>query len=161
MEFTQPPPRAPDPPPVVVPPPTREAKPIEPIRPDFELDTSAKTSKPENVDSNLMDFSLDPLPPITEPAPPSTPAFATSDGPPALDFDLKGLDLDLGKKTEPTAPSTPPHDEHWYDVQQKFDLAKAYQEMGDKDGARDILKEVLKEGDTEQKAQAQKLLDTL
>ena len=26
-------------------------------------------------------------------------------------------------------------DDHWYDVQTKFDLAKAYQEMGDKEGA--------------------------
>ena len=30
--------------------------------------------------------------------------------------------------------------------------------MGDKDGARDILQEVVKEGDTEQQAQAKKLL---
>ena len=33
--------------------------------------------------------------------------------------------------------------------------------MGDKDGARDILKEVLTEGDAEQQAQAKKLLGTL
>jgi len=33
--------------------------------------------------------------------------------------------------------------------------------MGDKSGARDILQEVLREGDTEQKSQAQKLLGTL
>ena len=52
-------------------------------------------------------------------------------------------------------------DSHWYDVQQKFDLAKAYQEMGDNDGAREILQEVLKEGDAEQMGQAQKLLGTL
>ena len=141
---------------------TTPPKPIEPILPDFELDTNAKTPTPERLDPNLLDFSLDPLPPIgTEPAAPSTPAFATSEGPPALDFDLNGLDLGLGKKSEPAAPSGPARDEHWYEVQQKFDLAKAYQEMGDKDGATDILKEVLKEGDSEQQAQAQKLLDTL
>lgn len=141
---------------------TTPPKPIEPILPDFELDTSPKTGSPARPDPNLLDFSLDPLPPVgSEPPAPSTPAFATSEGPPGLDFDLKGLDLDLGKKSETAPPSAPAHDEHWYDVQQKFDLAKAYQEMGDKDGARDILKEVLKEGDSEQKSQAQKLLDTL
>ena len=51
----------------------------------------------------------------------------------------------------------PPKDAHWYDVQQKFDLAKAYQEMGDRDGARDILREVLKEGDQDQRTQATQL----
>ena len=52
-------------------------------------------------------------------------------------------------------------DDHWYDVQTKFDLAKAYQEMGDKDGAREILKEVLQEGDAKQKTAAQSLLASL
>ncbi len=52
-------------------------------------------------------------------------------------------------------------DDHWYDVQTKFDLAKAYQEMGDKDGAREILQEVIKEGDSAQQAEAKQLLDTL
>ena len=54
-----------------------------------------------------------------------------------------------------------PKDAHWYDVQQKFDLAKAYQEMGDRDGARDILREVLKEGDQDQRTQATQLLAKL
>jgi len=53
------------------------------------------------------------------------------------------------------------HDEKWYDVQTKFDLAKAYQEMGDKEGAREILREVIAEGDTEQKSAAEKVLETL
>jgi len=46
-------------------------------------------------------------------------------------------------------------------VQTKFDLAKAYQEMGDKEGAKEILREVLAEGDAEQKAAANKVLETL
>jgi pilus assembly protein FimV len=46
-------------------------------------------------------------------------------------------------------------------VQQKIDLAKAYEEMGDKDGAREILQEVVKEGDSEQQTQAKKLLGSL
>ena len=33
--------------------------------------------------------------------------------------------------------------------------------MGDKDGAKEILQEVIKEGDAEQKAQAKTLLDSL
>ncbi|WP_417514895.1 FimV/HubP family polar landmark protein [Marinobacter sp.] len=43
----------------------------------------------------------------------------------------------------------------------KLDLARAYIEMGDSDGARDILEEVALEGDDEQKAEAQDLLKNL
>ncbi|MBC7181958.1 MAG: hypothetical protein H5U30_00090, partial [Marinobacter sp.] len=43
----------------------------------------------------------------------------------------------------------------------KLDLARAYIEMGDSDGARDILEEVALEGDESQKAEAQDLLKNL
>ncbi|MGF2734924.1 FimV/HubP family polar landmark protein [Marinobacter sp. DUT-1] len=43
----------------------------------------------------------------------------------------------------------------------KLDLARAYIEMGDSDGARDILEEVALEGDDAQKAEAQDLLKNL
>lgn len=43
----------------------------------------------------------------------------------------------------------------------KLDLARAYIEMGDSDGARDILEEVALEGDETQKAEAQDLLKNL
>ena len=43
----------------------------------------------------------------------------------------------------------------------KLDLARAYVEMGDGDGARDILEEVALEGNEEQKAEAKELLKNL
>ena len=43
----------------------------------------------------------------------------------------------------------------------KLDLARAYIEMGDADGARDILEEVALEGSEDQKAEAQDLLKNL
>lgn len=43
----------------------------------------------------------------------------------------------------------------------KLDLAKAYVEMGDREGAQAILQEVLQEGDDGQKSQAQELLGKL
>lgn len=43
-------------------------------------------------------------------------------------------------------------------VATKLDLAKAFVEMGDGEGARDILEEVLKEGSNEQREAAEKLL---
>jgi len=77
---------------------------------------------------------------------------------PALD--LSGISLDLdGATTNQMGASS--KDDKWYEVQTKFDLAKAYQEMGDNDGAREILKEVISEGDTEQKAAAENVLSSL
>jgi pilus assembly protein FimV len=43
----------------------------------------------------------------------------------------------------------------------KLDLAQAYIDMGDSDGARDILKEVVSEGSAEQKSEAEEMLSRL
>lgn len=45
------------------------------------------------------------------------------------------------------------------EVATKLDLAKAYEEMGDLEGARELLQEVLKEGNTEQQDAARAILD--
>jgi FimV-like protein len=47
------------------------------------------------------------------------------------------------------------------EVGTKLDLARAYMDMGDPEGARSILDEVLKEGSTSQKQEAQRLLESL
>lgn len=47
------------------------------------------------------------------------------------------------------------------EVGTKLDLAKAFIEMGDQDGAKDILKEVVDNGDDDQKQEAQGLLQQL
>ncbi|WP_210639641.1 FimV family protein [Pseudomonas sp. Tri1] len=47
------------------------------------------------------------------------------------------------------------------EVATKLDLAQAYIDMGDNDGARDILGEVLSEGNTTQKSEAQEMLARL
>ena len=84
-------------------------------------------------------------------APPETPAAAP--------MDLSSISLDLGSAGEPSA--APSNDPKWQEVATKLDLAKAYEEMGDKDGARELLNEVMKDGDTAQKGQAQQLLSKL
>jgi pilus assembly protein FimV len=126
----------------------------------LEPPTPATAQAPE---SNIIDFQIE-LPRIE--AAPTTiarPAEAAAD--PGLEFKLEIPDLDLGDKghdkTQVLPAAGAEKDGHWYDVQTKFDLAKAYQEMGDKDGAKEILQEVIKEGDAEQKSQAQTLLDSL
>jgi len=47
------------------------------------------------------------------------------------------------------------------EVATKLDLARAYIDMGDIDGARDILQEVLQEGESQQKEEANKLLSRI
>lgn len=54
-----------------------------------------------------------------------------------------------------------PKDERWQEVATKLDLAKAYQEMGDTAGAREILDEVLRDGDAQQRESAQTLMQQL
>jgi pilus assembly protein FimV len=43
----------------------------------------------------------------------------------------------------------------------KLDLAKAYMDMGDPDGARSMLEEVVAEGNDAQKAEAHRLISEL
>ncbi len=84
-----------------------------------------------------------------------------SDAPKAADapLDLGGLSLDLG--TPGGGEGAGGADPKWQEVATKLDLAKAYQEMGDKDGARELLNEVAKEGDSAQQGQAQQMLSSL
>ena len=133
--------------------------------PDFSLDVPvaepvAAVAAP--AESNVIDFQIE-LPKASDDVPTrasTAPAAAATAGDGGLDFKLDDLSLtlDASPKTEAAGGEK---DGHWYDVQTKFDLAKAYQEMGDKDGAKEILQEVMKEGDGEQKAQAKTLLDSL
>ena len=139
--------------------------------PEFNLDLPPVNAEPEAPvvaaapaaeATNLMDFNLD-LPSLDTPAAPAAAAPAAApaaDG--GLDFkvDLDGINLNLDEKPAASAGGGD-KDAHWNDVQQKFDLARAYQDMGDKDGAKEILNEVMREGDATQKAEAQKLLDSI
>jgi pilus assembly protein FimV len=65
-----------------------------------------------------------------------------------------GEELDLGDELDDTFGDVD-------EVGTKLDLAKAYVDMGDSDGARSILDEVMEEGDDEQKKQAEELLAQL
>lgn len=132
--------------------------------PDFNLDAPAPETAPEAApaapaaDTNMLDFQIELPNASEEPAPSAPSASASADA--GLDFKLDGLNLSMDSEPK-TEAAGGDKDGHWYDVQTKFDLAKAYQEMGDKDGAKEILQEVLKEGDAEQQAQAKTLMDSL
>jgi pilus assembly protein FimV len=85
-----------------------------------------------------------------------------------------GLDLDIGTATVPdtafTATQKLASDDlalpdlepvTMSEVGTKLDLARAYMDMGDPEGARNILEEVMHEGSVAQKQEAQRLLESL
>ena len=81
---------------------------------------------------------------------------------PATPLDLDKLDLSFDPDRPAFEDPTPSVlDGQWHDAATKLDLAKAYQEMGDQEGAREILQEVLHEGDEQQKSEAKSLLAKL
>jgi pilus assembly protein FimV len=101
-----------------------------------------------------MEFTLD-FPSDVKPA--SQTALA-----PAKGVGLSDISLNLDEAITPeTSLTTESKDEQWQEVATKLDLAKAYQEMGDQAGAREILDEVLRDGDASQKATAQALMQQL
>jgi len=131
--------------------------PIELAKPAPALDTS---------------FMLDDLPTLA-------PAERTAAAP---SFDMSGIDLELPQATSATAPAPHAADDFGIDfpfdepatagdfaadtsgnsvmssalmeMETKLDLALAYQEIGDKEGARELLDEVIKGGNSEQVSKA-------
>jgi pilus assembly protein FimV len=77
------------------------------------------------------------------------------------------LDLDIGKQPgadddDPTGTEEAALDpQTMTEVGTKLDLARAYIDMGDPEGARSILEEVLDEGDNKQRHEAQGLIEVL
>ncbi len=138
---------------------------------DFDLGTASKPG-----DSSI-DFEL----PSTEGGDAPSEEAATADA--GLDFkldldtgetkadeprgaatqpvDLASISLDLDSPSKPSSEPTTSTDPKWQEVATKLDLAKAYEEMGDKDGARELLNEVMKEGDAAQQSQARQMLSNL
>ncbi|MGZ8293129.1 MAG: FimV/HubP family polar landmark protein [Telluria sp.] len=143
---------------------------------DFDLPAKSAPSAPASVtgaaDSSLQAddmFAVPDLPfePLDESSPAPAAASGASDAP---RFDMSGIDLDL-----------PPVDQHEtalpdlgeldhlgdagmdadadlssadMEMETKLDLAIAYQEIGDKEGARELLDEVIKGGNASQVGKA-------
>ena len=121
-------------------------------RPSFDQDTGS-TANMEALDSAALDLDL---------------------GGTAEESGANGIDLDVGTPsvTEGTFVQTQkiaagdmalPELEPatMSEVGTKLDLARAYMDMGDPEGARSILAEVLSEGSVSQKQEARRLMDTL
>jgi len=150
--------------------------------PSFDLDLDAQKGGTGSAASDLhtdsspaLDFDLAPSGGAHAPA--EAAAEPPKEEKSGFDFDLSGLEFPgKGAEAKPAAPSqpsgggldladlnldTPAGGGGGEAVGTKLELAKAYLEIGDKDGAREILNEVAKEGSAAQKEEAQKLIASL
>ena len=114
-------------------------------------------AEPEESISFLLDF-----PGVSKSE--YTPPQVASSAP--MNIGLGEINLNLDEPAIPApatgSPSAPPvADTPDDDVATKLDLAKAYQEMGDSQGAREILDEVVRDGNAQQRTAAEALLKSL
>lgn len=143
---------------------------------DFDLDLDTPAEAEAESDAGGLDFDLD----LGEPS------AATEKAAGDLDIDLEAppapdnvIDFDLGESEETSSVgvSAPPLDlsdinldldtpapvaaADSSEVASKLELAQAYEEMGDREGARELLQEVIAEGSPAQQEAARKKLAEL
>ena len=149
--------------------------------PDFDLDLDGGKKAGAHAAPDLplesapsIDFDLAPSAHAA-----SAPAEAHKEEKPSFDFDLSGLDFPSSKPAAAAPAAAAPHSGSMdladlsldapatggggggEAVGTKLELAKAYLEIGDKDGAREILQEVAKEGSSAQREEASRLIASL
>jgi len=113
------------------------------LAPELDVDAAA-----ENVEAPQLEPATEDVPELaaeanTEVANAAEPTEEPGD----LNLDDLDDDLDFLSGTD--------------ESETKLDLARAYIDMDDKDGAREILSEVIEEGNDEQRQEANKLMDSL
>ncbi len=128
---------------------------------------SLVSAEPESIESpkeevSALDFSFD-LGATTEPVEMQAEVqdeAVTSDS--GLELDLSGISLDMEAPAETTdTQEADVVEQESEDVDTKLDLVTAYMDMGDSEGARELLDEVLKEGGPRQRQRAQELFNSL
>jgi pilus assembly protein FimV len=133
-----------------------DEKELEAVLTEGERDAAA-TSRLDALEAGTVDFDL-----------------GAGAGEPAHGGNGSGLDLDVGTATVPdigftktqklaseelALPDLEPVT--MSEVGTKLDLARAYMDMGDPEGARNILEEVLHEGSVAQRQEAERLMESL
>ncbi|HEU4707942.1 MAG TPA: FimV/HubP family polar landmark protein, partial [Methylophilaceae bacterium] len=135
-----------------------------------DLGESAEAVEEEKpAEANGLDFSFDSMLEASEEVSFESEEEETPNPP---EIDLSGISLDFG----PTIDNPEAHQEEITissgaeaatgagesaEVETKLDLVTAYMEMGDKEGARELLDEVMKEGGPQQKERAQQMINEM
>ncbi len=135
----------------------------EAVMPEALPETVAETAASMEAELELPE---EPVVPETEPEE-ALPEGQEEETAAAPTLDFSGIDLELKEPSEAAevkaeAPAgeaeTAIDPELWEENNTKLDLARAYLEMGDKEGAREILQEVQADGDTKQREEADRLM---
>lgn len=135
------------------------------VTPVSEVRDEAKAEPATTESEGGMEFMLDfPLDDIAETPISPPPVINLAD----ISLDMDDVGEPAGKPVADVAASVPSAEvvpversEQWHEVTTKLDLARAYQEMGDAVGAREILDEVVLEGDEAQQLEAQLIISQL
>jgi pilus assembly protein FimV len=130
---------------------------------------------PQDMPFEVSDFDLEPghvEVPVIPPAPPApvrAPAPAPVAAAPSIDFDFGDLSLDLDKSAHaadthdasvlPDLDMGGAHDTE--PMARKIELADEFRRIGDHEGARELLEEVVSKADGPLKSRAQTMLDAL
>jgi pilus assembly protein FimV len=124
-----------------VPPPSTDAMPF--LHTSPPQDAGPPTAPPDHLDFDLSDISLDLDAPLPDD---KAPTLAESG---AADVDL------------PDPAAEPEGEEGGDPLERKLELAEEFRQIGDMEGARDLLEEVLAQAEGALKAKAQNMLDSL
>ena len=139
---------------------------VPPLTGAYQAQPAAAAPAPADDLSLDFDLPLDAGTPAPAPAPVAQ-AAAPSPAPTApMDFDLSGISLDLGDPAQPggaQSADAAPAVEDLADnpLARKLDLAEEFRHIGDVDGARELLQEVVSQADGALRAKAQAMLDSL
>ena len=143
------------------------------------LDESSKSEEQMPIQEPVSDEELNVIDmPETGDVSDETMNSSADPGEQPSDIDFSDIDLDIEKENSPEVSENPITEEHvdtiesaspeaetkseqWHEIETKIDLAKAYLEMEDVEGAREMLEEVVQEGDENQQKAAQELLEKL
>ncbi len=169
-----------DEPPTVQPEPVTSPTPIAHTEP-MNMDSGDTARQPHqagghDVPFEVSDFDLEPghvEVPVIVPAPPAAkpvaakPTVVPAPGDPSIDFDFGDLSLDLDKSAHvahaadlPDLDMPAAHGDS-EPMARKIELADEFRRIGDHEGARELLEEVVSKADGALKARAQTMLDAL
>ena len=135
------------------------ARPQDTARADFGATSDSLLARvpdlPDSLDLDLDLAALEAISRIESPTAPNKNVAPLSDL--GIDLDLDGGPAELrAEGAENISDSA-----RWQEMATKLDLASAYEEIGDKEGARELLQEVMAGGDAQQQTKAREMLAKL
>ncbi len=116
--------------------------------PSLDLDPKPQPPAPLLDPVGAIDLDLPALESLTQ----------TAKGAPELDLSPISLDLEPATVAAEEGEAGVGGAGRWQEMATKLDLASAYEEIGDKEGARELLQEVIKGGDSGQQQKARAML---